>query len=151
MKVASVPKEKILLWVGYVVLAYLIFRVGSINLRRSQMSYADTNEPMPFLSIDKATGLTVYESNSGKFRLRYPSDLILHVNYVHVRNTTTYHPVSNVVELDSPNLNKAPYALVQYSQNLVPESVHDYVLNSSECDDVESKPGEAVTIGGVPG
>ncbi len=147
----SVPSQKIILWGGYIVLAYLVFRVASINIRRSQMSFADTNEPKPILTVDKVTGLTVYESNDGKFRLKYPSDLIIHVNYVHVRNTTSYHPVSNVVELDSPTLNKAPYVLLQYSQNLVPQTVHDYVLNSSECEDVETLKGEPVSIAGVSG
>jgi hypothetical protein len=106
-------------------------------------------EPSPSLLIDKKTGLTTYISNKGKFQISYPSDLIIHVDFVRVQNTDRYHYVANEIELDSPKLKKAPYVLVQYGENFTHETVREYVLNSSECEDVEDKEGQTITVSGV--
>lgn len=127
----------------------IVVAVFTIKQMSSQLSVSA--EPKPSIFVNKSTGLSTYVSTKGKFSVTYPSDLVIHVDFVHVQNSNKYHPVAKVIELDSPSLKKAPYVLIHYGEKLVPETVEEYIRNSSECEDVEAKKGEKVTVGGVYG
>lgn len=133
----------------YLFAALLLSTIVIAIASREKSSFYVSAEPRPSVFVSQTTHSSTYVSTKGKFSITYPSDLTIHVNFVHVQNSNQYHPVANVIELDSPAHKKAPYVLIHYGEKLVPETVEEYISNSSECEDVETKKGEVVTVGGV--
>jgi len=105
--------------------------------------------PTPFVTIDKKSGLTTYQSSNGKFSMQYPNDFDLHVNEVRVQHSNTFHHVANVIELDSPHVGRNPYVLVQYGENMTNQTVEEYIENSSECGEVEDQKGDPIEVSHV--
>lgn len=124
------------------------FLKQNTNTQNKESVYS-LDEPIPEVTTNPIKNLTTYVSNSGQFSITYPSELTIHVDYVHVQNREQYHPVKNVIELDSSALHRAPYVLVQYAQNFEAQTVEEYIENSSECEDTETMAGEKIKVDGI--
>ncbi len=117
--------------------------------KTQEIASDSSSKPTPFVTINKELGLTTYQSSKGKFSMQYPSDLELHVDEVRVAHSNTFHPVANVIELDSPHVRRNPYILVQYGENMTKQTIREYIENSSECEEVEDEKGEEMSVSGV--
>ena len=94
--------------------------------------------------------MRTYTSTDGRFKIRFPSNFTLHVNEVSVAGSDVFHPVSNIVELDVPG-HPRPSILIEYMFNVQPQSMSDFIENSSECDEITGQPGEQVVVSGMQG
>jgi hypothetical protein len=148
----KIPQVVVIFFVIAIIANLVIIRFWSVqkNIVVNSIITTYTPQPKPDVTVDSSTGLTTYQNKDGKFKISYPSDLSIHVNEVHVRNTTRYNPVKNVVELDSKALNKAPYVILQFSDSYNAQTVSGYVDNSTECDEIESTTGVKATVSGMP-
>lgn len=88
-----------------------------------------------------------YKSASGGYQITFPFNMALHVNKVKVQGKNEYHSVENVIELDASG-KPLPYMLISFSDNMEPQSVQEYVKNTSECDAIDDKAGQKIKIDG---
>jgi hypothetical protein len=130
-----------------------ILAIGvSFLSRKHKIHYSNiATTPTPLVIVNKESGLTTYQSSKGKFFMQYPNDFELHVDEVRVQHSDTFHPVTNVIELDSPYVARNPYILVQYGENMTNQTVEEYIENSSECEEVEEQKGRSLEVSGISG
>lgn len=96
------------------------------------------------LSADETADWKTYKSDEGRYSFQYPSDFSLHINEIHVFESTAYQPEENVVELDGPNLNPSISIYhTQISQNM---NINQFIDSNSTCDEINQSSGEKITI-----